>query len=83
MKKIKIKKNGDKSCNLFKFVSVLLSASVERVGVSRMWDFFIKETVLELSSNTGVACSSRNNFHLSLLNYIINTGLRSVKVHRK
>ena len=31
----------DKSCNLFKFVSVLLSASVERVGVSRMRDFFI------------------------------------------
>ena len=30
----------DKSCNLFKFVSVLLSASVERVGVSRMRDFY-------------------------------------------
>ena len=30
----------DKSCNRFKFVSVLLSASVERVGVSRMRDFF-------------------------------------------
>ena len=30
----------DKSHNLFKFVSVLLSASVERVGVSRMRDFF-------------------------------------------
>ena len=36
-KKIKI----DKSRNLFKFVSVLLSASVERVGVSRMRDFSI------------------------------------------
>ena len=33
-----IKKN-DKSHNLFKFVSVLLSALVERVGVSRMRDF--------------------------------------------
>ena len=31
----------DKSCNLFKFVSVLISASVERVGVSCMRDFFI------------------------------------------
>ena len=31
----------DKSCNLFNFVSVLLSASVERVGVSRMRDFFL------------------------------------------
>ena len=30
----------DNSHNLFKFVSVLLSASVERVGVSRMRDFF-------------------------------------------
>ena len=29
-----------KSCNLFKFVLVLLSASVERVCVSRMRDFF-------------------------------------------
>ena len=34
------KKKNDKSRNLFKFVSVLLSASVERVGVSRMRDFF-------------------------------------------
>ena len=31
----------DKSCNLFKFLLVLLSASVERVGVSRMRDFFM------------------------------------------
>ena len=30
----------DKSRNLFKFVSVLLSVSVERVCVSRMRDFF-------------------------------------------
>ena len=30
----------DKPRKLSKFVSVLLSASVERVGVSRMWDFF-------------------------------------------
>ena len=29
----------NKSCNLFKFVSVLISASVKRVGVSRMRDF--------------------------------------------
>ena len=36
---IKKNQNKDKSRNLFKFVSVLLSASVERVGVSRMWDF--------------------------------------------
>ena len=33
-------KKKDKSCNLFKFVSVLLSASVKRVGVSRMRYFF-------------------------------------------
>ena len=32
----------DKSRNLFKFVSVLLSALVERVGVSRMRDFLIE-----------------------------------------
>ena len=31
----------DKSRNLLKFVSVLLSASVKRVGVSRMRDFFL------------------------------------------
>ena len=31
---------NDKSCDLFKLVSVLLSASVERVGVSSMRDFF-------------------------------------------
>ena len=31
-----------KLTNLFKFVLVLLSASVERVGVSRMRDFFYK-----------------------------------------
>ena len=37
----KTKKKQDKSCNLFKFVSVLLSASVERVGVSRIRDFFL------------------------------------------
>ena len=35
----KKKKCLDKSWNLFKFVSVLLSTSVERVGVSRMRDF--------------------------------------------
>ena len=33
-------KKKDKSCNRFKFVLVLLSASVERVGVSCMRDFF-------------------------------------------
>ena len=32
----------DKSCDLFKFVTVLLSASVKRVGVYRMRDFFTK-----------------------------------------
>ena len=32
----------DKSRILFKFVSVLLSAAVERVGVSRMRDFYIR-----------------------------------------
>ena len=31
----------DKSCNLSKIVSVLLSASVERFFVSRMRDFFV------------------------------------------
>ena len=31
----------DKSRFLFKFVSVLLSASVKRVGVSRIWDFYV------------------------------------------
>ena len=35
------KKGKDKSRNLFKFVLGLLSASVERVGVSRMRDFFL------------------------------------------
>ena len=39
-KEKKKKKIKDKSCNLLKIVSVLLSASVERVGVSRMRDFF-------------------------------------------
>ena len=36
----------DKSRNLFKFVLVLLSASVERVGVSRMRDFLINGLTL-------------------------------------
>ena len=40
MKKKKIKKI-DKSQNLFKFVLGLLSALVERVGVSPMKDFFL------------------------------------------
>ena len=35
----------DKSSNLFKFVSVLISASVERVGVSRMRDFLYKTCI--------------------------------------
>ena len=35
------KKFQDKSRNLFKFVLVILCASVERVGVSRMRDFFV------------------------------------------
>ena len=34
----KKKKKIDKSWNLFQFVLVLLSASVERLGVSRMRD---------------------------------------------
>ena len=34
----------DKYRNLFKFVSVLLSASVERFGVSRMRDFYLSTT---------------------------------------
>ena len=41
----------DKSRNLFKFVLVLLSASVERVGVSRMRDFFIWTVILPQSKN--------------------------------
>ena len=32
--------HGDSMTNLFKFVYVLLSALVERVGVSRMRDFY-------------------------------------------
>ena len=39
-KKERKKEKKDKSRNLFKFVSVLLSESVERVGVSRMRDFY-------------------------------------------
>ena len=35
-----MQKKKKKSYNLFKFVSVLLSASVERFFVSRMRDFF-------------------------------------------
>ena len=34
----------DKSRNLFNFVLLLLSASVERVGVSRMRDFFVDKS---------------------------------------
>ena len=37
----KKKRKIDKSRNLFKFVLVLLSASIERVGVSRMRHFKI------------------------------------------
>ena len=39
--------SSDKSRNLFKFVLVLLSASVERVDISRMRDFF--RGLLEMS----------------------------------
>ena len=39
----------DKSRNLFKFVLVLLSASVEIVGVSRMRDFYIQQLFLLIS----------------------------------
>ena len=39
-----------KSRNLFKFVSVLLSASVERVGVSRMRDFFLESVFFKTNS---------------------------------
>ena len=35
----------DKSRDLLKFISVLLSASVERVGVSRMQDFSLKRQI--------------------------------------
>ena len=46
----------DKSRDLFKFVSVLLSASVERVGVSSMRDFSGRiaknPEVLKKSKNT-------------------------------
>ena len=38
----------DKSRNLFKFVSVLLSPSVERVGVSHMRDFLKNDSVFSL-----------------------------------
>ena len=37
----------DKSRNLFKFVSVLLSVLVERVGVSCMRDFFFTQLLIE------------------------------------
>ena len=45
----------DKSCNLFKFVSVLLSASVERFFVSRMRDLKknINGSIFQLNHNLG------------------------------
>ena len=45
----------DTSRNLFKFVLVVLSASVERVGVSRMRDFFITYLFL-------LSCVNVNHF---------------------
>ena len=49
LKKIKkINKKKKNSRNFFKLVSVLLSASVERVGVSRMQDFFVNFWIFEI-----------------------------------
>ena len=36
----------EKSGKLFKFVSLLLSASVERVGVSHIRDFFLRNNIV-------------------------------------
>ena len=41
--------SSDKSRNLFKLVLVLLSAAVERVSVSRMWDFLKSNVYFSLS----------------------------------
>ena len=46
----KEEKKEKKSCNLSKIVSVLLSASVERVGVSRMRDLKKKDIGMLKSS---------------------------------
>ena len=57
LKKKKKKRKIDKSPNLFKFVSVLLSALVKRVGVSRMQDLKINKTLTSSVHN-------ENGFHL-------------------
>ena len=46
----------DKSRNLFKFVSVLLSASVERGGVSRMRDFVLTTELCTVCLYIDKAC---------------------------
>ena len=51
------KEKKDKSCNFFKFVLVLLFASVERVGVSRMWDFFSLPTSLATVTGPAPLCT--------------------------
>ena len=52
-----------KSRNLFQFVSVILSASVERVGVSRMRDFFSSFSVFHSSySNLNVKNVKKKGF---------------------
>ena len=56
---------NDKSCDLFKLVSVLLSASVERVGVSRMRDFSYQS--LDLSWQTHYFCTNLWICHLKLI----------------
>ena len=46
----------DKSRNLFKFLPVLLSASVDRVGVSRMRDFYKVRQPSELEVKFMLKC---------------------------
>ena len=58
----------DKSSNLLKIVSVLLSAPVERVGVSRMLDFFfyLKAELKLKSTNTIKMVKNQKNLEKSL-----------------
>ena len=60
----------NKSRFLFKFVSVLLSALVKRVGVSRMWDFFLNNIqywtkIIYMSKNSLI----KPNFGLVFKNF--------------
>ena len=67
---------GDKSRNLSKIVSVLLSALVERFFVSCMWDFFLKWLLLlAVGTSTALQVEVFNSTSMTLQRYFNGTSM--------